>query len=194
VDLAYEFVEETVGIGEASGLRRSDIDVVAGTIRVANNVVEVAGKLHDGPPKTAAGRRAMRLPPSLIYDLAEHLDRFSGATYVFATPEGEVLHAEDWRTTYWRAAVERAGLAPLRPHDLKHSGVAFLAAASVDPTEIARRAGHASVAFTYDRYGHLLPEVDKQAAAKLEASQSCRSPRVMQVGGFTRTDVVATST
>ena len=27
-------------------------------------VVEVAGKLHEGPPKTAAGRRAMRLPPS----------------------------------------------------------------------------------------------------------------------------------
>jgi integrase len=55
------------------------------------------------------------------------------------------------------------------PHDLKHSGVAFLAAAGVDPSEIARRAGHASVAFTYDRYGHLLPEVDKQAATKLEA-------------------------
>lgn len=28
--------------------------------------------------------------------------------------------------------------------------------------------GHTSVAFTYDRYGHLLPEIDKQAATKLE--------------------------
>jgi integrase len=80
-----------------------------------------------------------------------------------------VLHAEDWRATNWRPAVERAGLAPLRPHDLKHSGVAFLAAAGVDPSEIARRAGHASAVFTYGRYGHLLPEVDKQAATKLEA-------------------------
>jgi len=150
----------------------SDVDVVAGTIRVANNVVEVAGKLHEGPPKTAAGRRSMRLPPSLIEELAAHLDRFSGATYVFATSDGEVLHAEDWRSLYWRPAVERAGLAPLRPHDLKHSGVAFLAVAGVDPSEIARRAGHASVAFTYDRYGHLLPEVDKQAASKLEAVRS----------------------
>jgi integrase len=136
----------TLRIGEATGLRRADVDVVAGTIRVANNVVEVAGKLHEGPPKTAAGRRAMRLPPSLVDELASHVDQFSGTTYVFATPEGEVLHAEDWRTLYWRPAVERAGLAPLRPHDLKHSGVAFLAAAGVDPGEIARRAGHASVA------------------------------------------------
>jgi integrase len=38
--------------------------------------------------------------------------------------------------------------------------------------EIARRAGHSSVAFTYDRYGRLLPEVDKQAASKLEALRS----------------------
>ena len=32
--------------------------------------------------------------------------------------------------------------------------------------------GHSSVAFTYDRYGHLLPEVDKQAGAKLELLRS----------------------
>jgi YD repeat-containing protein len=48
-------------------------------------------------------------------------------------------------------------------------GVAFPALVGVDLSEIARRAGHSSVAFTYDRYGHLLAEVDKQAATKLEA-------------------------
>lgn len=34
--------------------------------------------------------------------------------------------------------------------------------------EIARRAGHSSVTFTYDRYGHLFPEVDTMAASKLD--------------------------
>ena len=43
-----------------------------------------------------------------------------------------------------------------------------MAAAGVDPSEISRRAGHSSVAFTYDRYGHLFPEVDKAAGAKLD--------------------------
>jgi len=51
---------------------------------------------------------------------------------------------------------------------LKHTGVALLAFAGVDPSEISRRAGHSSIAFTYDRYGHLFPEIDKQAAGKLE--------------------------
>jgi integrase len=47
-------------------------------------------------------------------------------------------------------------------------GFALLATAGVDPIEIARRAGHSSVPFTYDCYGHLFPEIDKQAVGKLE--------------------------
>jgi integrase len=159
----------TLRIGEAAGLRRSDIDTVAGTLRVANNIVEVGSKLHEGPPKTAAGRRTMSLPSSVTAELARHLERFAGATYVFSSRNGGPLHAADWRTTFWHPAVHTAGLSPLRPHELKHTGVAFLAAAGVDPSEIARRAGNTSVAFTYDHYGHLFPETDRDAAAKLDA-------------------------
>ena len=117
---------------------------------------------------------------SLIADLADHLDRFDSDVYVFSAVGGGPLHAEDWRKLYWRPAITRAGLTPLRPHDLKHSGVAFIAAAGVDPTEIARRAGHSSVAFTYDRYGHLLPEVDKQAGEKLEMLRSGARARTLR--------------
>jgi len=158
----------TLRIGEASGLRRSDLDLHRGRLRVANNVVEVAGRLHEGLPKTKAGRRSMTLPPSIADELRLHVTRFSGSSYVFANANRELLHAEEWRTNVWRPAVDAAGLAPLRPHDLKHTGVALLAAAGVDPMEIARRAGHSSVAFTYDRYGHLFPEADTRAAEKLE--------------------------
>ena len=54
--------------------------------------------------------------------------------------------------------------------------VAFLAAAGVDPSEIARRTGHSSVSFTYDRYGHLFPEIDAHAATKLDAIRAGRAP------------------
>lgn len=158
----------TLRIGEAAGLRRIDISLIDSTITVANNVVQVRGRPVEGPPKTKAGRRTMTLPASVMKDLAAHLERQPGSTYVFG-PSGErPLFASDFRSHTWRRALADAGLAPLRPHDLKHSGVALLAAAGVDPSEIARRAGHTSVAFTYDRYGHLLPEIDKQAATKLE--------------------------
>jgi integrase len=156
-------------IGEAIGLRRSDLDLHTGRLRVANNVVEVAGKLHEGPPKTKAGLRSMTLPPSIVAELRLHVARFGGSHYVFTTTSGGLLRAEEWRVNVWRPAVAAAGLAPLRPHDLKHTGVALLAAAGVDPMEIARRAGHSSGAFAFDRYGHLFPEADTGAAAKLDA-------------------------
>ena len=159
----------TLRIGEAMGLRGSDVDLHRGRLRVANNLVEVSSKLHEGPSKTKAGRRSMTLPPSIVTELRLHVTRFGGGPYVFTTPENQLWHAEDWRANVWRPAVEAAGLAPLRPHDLKHTGVALLAAAGVDPMEIARRAGHSSVTFTYDRYGHLFPEADTMAAAKLDA-------------------------
>jgi integrase len=164
----------TLRIGEASGLRRSDVNLDAGTIRIENNAVQVLGRPIEGPPKTNAGRRSMTLPPSIIDDLGDHLDHQPGCKYVFG-PSGErPLLADDWRTHPWRRAALATEVSPLRPHDLKHTGVALLALAGVDPSEIARRAGHSSVAFTYDRYGHLFPEIDKQAAQKLERVRPSR--------------------
>ena len=53
--------------------------------------------------------------------------------------------------------VRGAGLAHLRPHDLRHTAVALWIAAGANPKEAATRAGHTSVSFTLDRYGHLFP-------------------------------------
>src|SRR5487761_510050 len=116
----------TLRIGEATGLRRSDINLSAGTIRIENNAVQVLGRPIEGPPKTKTGRRSMTLPSSIIDDLGTHLDRQPGCKYVFG-PSGErPLLADDWRVRPWRRAVLAAGLSPLRPHDLKHTGVALL--------------------------------------------------------------------
>jgi integrase len=166
----------TPRIGEASGLRRSDINLDAGTIRIENNAVQVQvlGRPIEGPPKTKAGGRST-MTASVIDDLRTHLEHQPGSTYVFG-PSGErPLLADDWRTRPWRRSVLAADLRPLRPHNLKHTGVALLELAGVDPSEIARRAGHSSVAFTYDRYGHLFLEIDKQAAQKLEGVRSAAS-------------------
>lgn len=110
----------------------------------------------------------MTLPPSVMDNLAAHLETQPGSLYVFGASDERAIPADDWRRKHWRPAVTAAGVQPLRPHDLKHTGVALLALTGVDPSEIARRAGHTSVAFTYDRYGHVFPEIDKLAAAKLD--------------------------
>ena len=65
-----------------------------------------------------------------------------------------------FRARIWRPATRNAGLDGLRIHDLRHTAVALWIAAGANPKEVAARAGHTSVSFTLDRYGHLYPESD----------------------------------
>ena len=65
--------------------------------------------------------------------------------------------------------VRAAALADIRFHDLRHTHCAHLIAAGRNPKEISRRLGHATVAFTLDRYGHLMPEAGAEAAAAVAA-------------------------
>ena len=74
-----------------------------------------------------------------------------------------------WRQRFWAPAVRKAGLARLRPHDLRHTAVALWMAAGADPKEVAARAGHTSVSFTLDRYGHLLPGFEQRLNDALDA-------------------------
>jgi integrase len=57
----------------------------------------------------------------------------------------------------------------LRIHDLRHTAVALWIAAGANPKEVTARAGHASVSFTLDRYGHLYPEADLGLRERLDA-------------------------
>jgi integrase len=77
-----------------------------------------------------------------------------------------------FRARIWRPATRNAGLDGLRIHDLRHTAVALWIAAGANPKEVAARAGHTSVSFTLDRYGHLYPESDAALRDRLDAIYS----------------------
>ncbi len=52
------------------------------------------------------------------------------------------------------AATKAGGPQGLRIHELRHTAVALWIAAGAAPKEPAVRAGHTSVSFTLNRYGH----------------------------------------
>ena len=74
-----------------------------------------------------------------------------------------------WRRRFWLPATREAGLGHLRPHDLRHTAVALWIAAGANPKEVAVRAGHTSVSFTLDRYGHLYPGSEEVLNDSLDA-------------------------
>lgn len=157
-------------IGEMLGLRGKHLDLLHARVSVAEILVEVSGHLYFGPPKTRAGRRAVPLPRVATEALSTHLAAYpaAGADFLFTAPEGGPVRLSSWRRRFWKPAVERAGLAPLRPHDLRHTAVALWIAAGATPREIATRAGHTSVVTVLDRYGHLFPEAEERVNHALD--------------------------
>ena len=72
-------------------------------------------------------------------------------------------------TSFCQDVLVAVGLDGLRIHDLRHTAVALWIAAGANPKEVAARAGHSSVSFTLDRYGHLYPESDAALRDRLDA-------------------------
>lgn len=63
----------------------------------------------------------------------------------------------------------RAGLAPITLHEARHTFASLMIAAGVNAKALATYMGHASVAITLDRYRHLMPGNENEAAALLDA-------------------------
>ena len=142
-------------IDEMAGLRRGRVDLDQGTVEVVEIVTAVSCYLHFGPPKTRAGYRRVGPPRVVVEALAEQLARPGSANdLVFVGPQGGTLRLAGFRHRIWRPATRAAGLDGLRIHDPRHTAVALWIAAGANPKEVAARAGHTSVSFTLDRYGH----------------------------------------
>jgi integrase len=148
-----------------------------GAVTVAEIVTEVKGRPFFGPPKTRAGRRTVGLPPFVVRELQTHLRAQENPnSQVFTAPIGGPLRVRSFRARFWVPATKAAGLEGLRIHDLRHTAVALWIAAGASPKEVAVRAGHTSVSFTLDRYGHLYPESDTTLRDRLEALHSTGRP------------------
>lgn len=110
--------------GEATALRRQDVTPDGARLTVSRSVRYVGGGWLVGDPKTAAGRRTVSLPASVANVLNDHLDRHvpqGPDALVFGTSAGTFLHSANFGVIF-RRAVERAGLPPVRPHELRHTG------------------------------------------------------------------------
>ncbi len=161
--------------GELAGLRWVDVDFDHATVSPLIPRVVVDHQVHDSAPKTERGRRRLALDPVTLEALRDHRKhqvedreavgwRYRDFGYVFSWPDGRALHPDniaDWFKQHTRAA----DLPRIRLHDVRHSYATAALKAGISAKVISERLGHASVAFTLQTYGHVIPGMDKDAAA-----------------------------
>jgi integrase len=133
--------------GEATALRRCDLDLQAATVRVRASYVERStGEMLIGPPKSKAGRRIAGIPAVIVPVLREHLAVFAEddpGALVFPGAKGGPLRRGNFdKMSAWPHAVESMGLPGLHFHDLRHTGNHFAARSGAGLRDLMARMGH----------------------------------------------------
>jgi integrase len=173
-------VAATTGMrrGELCGLMWHDVNLEGASLAVRRARVPVAGKVSEGTPKSDRAR-VLACAPATMSALKAHRKRqleerlawgaaWQDSGYVFTQPSGAPMRP-DAVTRQFEALIHAAGLPRIRLHDLRHTHATLGLAAGIPAKVMSERLGHAKVGITLDLYSHVVPGMQEEAAAKLEA-------------------------
>jgi integrase len=161
--------------GELMALRIEDVDLASGIIRVERGWDD-----KEGPQglKSNAGRRKVPLAVVLRDSLTEHMmrSRREGSALLFgAGPES--LFNSSKLTKRADDAWAEAKLERITLHECRHTFASLMIAAGVNAKALSTYMGHANIGITLDRYGHLMPGNEEEAAALLDAYLTAQEER-----------------
>lgn len=173
--------------GEVLGLRWADIDFDAAILSVRRTLSRGAtSRLESGEPKTASGRRRIALPQSVLESLRRHRihqlehrlsagPAFEDQDLVFTNPTGGPLHPNSLALRF-RQLINRAGVPPIRFHDLRHTCASLMLSQGEHPKVVQERLGHADISMTMNLYSHVAVDMQRQAADRLDAALEAAKP------------------
>ncbi|HVN90882.1 MAG TPA: site-specific integrase, partial [Candidatus Binataceae bacterium] len=166
--------------GEALGLRWSDVDLEARRLTVARSLQRIEGKLQIVETKSASARRTISLPQIAIRVLRNHRARqlqdrlIAGSEWedtglIFTNHDGRAV---DPMALYrdFRRVLKKAGLPPIRLHDLRHSAAALMLSQDVPLKTIQEILGHSSISVTAGFYAHVGEQLKHKAADAIDAA------------------------
>jgi integrase len=164
--------------GELVELRRSDIDLKNGRIKIRRAVVRANGEVIIGTPKSDAGTRDVAIPPHLLgaveSHIADHAEVGRNGLLFQATGGGHLSPSSLYGRAPTRTRVgwgfygarAAAGRPDLRWHDLRHTGAVWAAATGATLAELMARLGHSTQGAAL-RYQHAAHDRDAEIARRL---------------------------
>jgi integrase len=164
--------------GELMALRIADIDLERGIITVSRGWDTLQGEI------TTKSGRVRVVPISVALRL--ELDRHFAA---IGWTEGLAFGIGPWRpfnSTPLAKRAERgwnaAELERITLHECRHTFASLMIAAGVNAKALSAYMGHANISITMDRYGHLMPGNEREAAVMLDAYLGRNAPVSRQNG------------
>jgi integrase len=172
-------------IGEVSGVRAEDIDRRTWTWTVRRQTTPGPGGLLD---KGTKGKRARTVPlieevrPIVAHRLEVATEPHSR---LFTGPRGGRISTAVLRdATHWDEVVTKLGFEHLRRHDLRHTGLTWMADAGVPVHVLRKIAGHGSLTTT-QRYLHpdrqAITDAGTALSTHLKARRSPDGPQLRAV-------------
>jgi integrase len=151
--------------GELRALRIEDVDLARGAIHVRRGWDALEGEI------TTKSGKDRRVPIALA--LRDYLDQqLLGLDWheglVFGSTAGypfEPTAIAKRAKRVWKAAKVQ----PITLHECSHTFASLMIAAGVNAKALSTYVGHATISITLDRYGHLMPGNEKEAAGMLDA-------------------------
>jgi len=148
-----------------------------GYLRIDKQLQRVDGEFRLVEPKTERSRRTIVMPPSVSIGLKRHrqlqvteLRGNSGANVfdlVFTREDGGPLDGTVVTHQFHRL-LDQAGLRQRRFHDLRHSCATLLLAQGVPARVVMEILGHSQIGLTMNTYAHVIPELRRNAADRME--------------------------
>jgi integrase len=161
---------------EYRALKWSDIDWQRGSASVCRTVQETSSGWTLDDSKRKHSRRVVKLQGFVSAALKSlhnsHLlvdagEPDVGRGLIFRSETGDPLRQRRVKREF-RKLLEAAGIRRLRLYDLRHTAATLAIAAGVSVKVISDQLGHASISFTLERYSHVLPSIQDDAAARVE--------------------------
>jgi integrase len=173
--------------GEIAALRWGQVDLNAGSIAIVQSAEQTGTTVRYKEPKTGRAR-TVALSPMMVEELRAHRLRqaeellrlgikVTDETFVCAREDGLPLQPQTL-THEWKRLIAKTGLPRIRFHDLRHAHATHMLSAGVHPKIASERLGHSKVGITLDLYSHVLPGMQEDAVAKVDAAmQAARNKR-----------------
>lgn len=150
--------------GELAALRIDDVDLASGRIRVERSY-DVKARVFKSTKNRET--RTVPVPAVLRSYLASHKLRLAWREGLFF---GRTAALPFEPSCVWRRArTAWKGMEPIGLHECRHTYASLMIAAGVNAKALSTYMGHSSIQITLDRYGHLMPGNEDEAAGLLDA-------------------------